>query len=233
MNPDEVISAEMLYKNDILNITKRALERVLAFRGPVDDEQSEQAMWVEIDGVADNEYTGGISLRPLADAGELDAVQQIGDLTLVVPSEDCDRLRGATIDWIDDQKLGGGGLAIINPNKPPASISLPVNAASPAMGDRPAIDLSGPLEQQVIQVLEQQVNPSIAAHGGHSELVAIEGTTAYLRLSGGCQGCSMATVTLGEGISVAITEAIPEIENVVDVTDHSSGNNPYYEQAKK
>ena len=57
--------------------------------------------------------------------------------------------------------------------------------------------------------------------------------TAYLRLGGGCQGCGMASVTLNQGIEVAITEAVPEIDDVVDVTDHASGSNPYFEPAKK
>ena len=82
-------------------------------------------------------------------------------------------------------------------------------------------------------VLDRDVNPAIAAHGGHAELAGIEGRTAYLRLGGGCQGCGMASVTLGQGIEIAITEAVPEIVDVVDVTDHASGANPYFEAAKK
>jgi Fe/S biogenesis protein NfuA len=86
---------------------------------------------------------------------------------------------------------------------------------------------------RVTAVLDREVNPSIASHGGHAELAGIEGTTAYLRLGGGCQGCGMATVTLSQGIEVAITQAVSEITQVVDVTDHASGTNPYFEQAKK
>jgi Fe/S biogenesis protein NfuA len=82
-------------------------------------------------------------------------------------------------------------------------------------------------------VLERQINPSIASHGGRADLVAVEEETAYLRLSGGCQGCGMASVTLGQGIEVAIKDNVPEITNVVDVTDHAGGANPYYEAAKK
>jgi Fe/S biogenesis protein NfuA len=97
----------------------------------------------------------------------------------------------------------------------------------------PLADLSGDVAQRVIQVLDRQVNPTIAAHGGRAELVAVEQGTAYLRLSGGCQGCAMATVTLSQGIEAAITQAVPEITSVVDVTDHQSGTNPYFEAAKK
>ena len=86
---------------------------------------------------------------------------------------------------------------------------------------------------RVLQVLDQQINPSIASHGGHAELVAVEDNTAFLRLSGGCQGCGMASVTLSQGIEVVIKEQVPEVTRVVDVTDHASGENPYFEAAKK
>jgi Fe/S biogenesis protein NfuA len=85
----------------------------------------------------------------------------------------------------------------------------------------------------VIQVLDEQINPAIAAHGGRAELVAVEDGVAYLRLGGGCQGCGLATVTLSQGIEVAILDAVPEVTQVVDVTDHASGTNPYFESAKK
>ena len=85
----------------------------------------------------------------------------------------------------------------------------------------------------MIQVLEEQINPAIASHGGHAQLVAVEDSIAYLRLGGGCQGCGMAAVTLSQGIEVAILDMVPEITEVIDVTDHSSGDNPYYEAAKK
>jgi Fe/S biogenesis protein NfuA len=94
-------------------------------------------------------------------------------------------------------------------------------------------DLSGDVAQQVLQVLDQQINPAIAAHGGRADLVAVEEGAAYLRLSGGCQGCGMATVTLGQGIEVTIKDNVPEIRQVIDVTDHASGTNPYFESAKR
>jgi Fe/S biogenesis protein NfuA len=118
-------------------------------------------------------------------------------------------------------------MVINNPNRP-----APAPASSPGMG-RPPADLSGDVAQRVLQVLEQQINPSIAAHGGMAELVAVEDDVAYLRLSGGCQGCGLASVTLTQGIEVAIRDSVPEVARVVDVTDHASGTNPYFEAAKK
>ncbi|MFW2339047.1 MAG: NifU family protein, partial [Acidimicrobiia bacterium] len=87
--------------------------------------------------------------------------------------------------------------------------------------------------ERVQHVLEHEVNPAIASHGGGARLISVEEDTVYLELMGGCQGCGMATVTLKHGIERIITEAIPEINSVVDVTDHAGGSNPYYQQSKK
>jgi Fe/S biogenesis protein NfuA len=203
----------------LVQITEQAREKVEGFRAGVAD-ADQQAMWIEVTGVQGGEWTYNMSLKPLDAAGPDDLVQHEGGLAVVIPARDAEALRGATVDWSDD--LMSGGLTIDNPNTP-----------SPAMGARPDADLSGEVPQRVMQVIEHQVNPAIAAHGGSAELVAVEESTAYVRLGGGCVGCGMATVTLSQGISVAITDAVPEIENVVDVTDHASGSNPYYEAAKK
>ena len=120
-----------------------------------------------------------------------------------------------------------------------AAIRTQLLTGSPGISDLspaivgPPVDLSGDVAQRVVQVLEQQINPSIAAHGGRADLVAVEDAAAYLRLSGGCAGCGMAAVTLSQGIEVALRQSVPEITRVIDVTDHAAGTNPYYEKAKK
>ena len=202
-----------------LAITEKALAKVRSFRAGIADADN-QAMWLEVTGVSGGEFTYNMTLKPLAAAGENEFVQRSEDLAIVVRESDLESLRGATIDWSDD--LMRGGLFVVNPNKP-----------SPAVGTRAPADLSGPIPERVRQVIDEQINPAIAAHGGSAELVAVEDATAYLRLGGGCVGCGMASVTLTQGIEVAITEAVPEIRDVIDVTDHASGTNPYYEPAKK
>jgi Fe/S biogenesis protein NfuA len=215
MSADDQTSAEPM-----LGMTDAAYDKVMGFLLQ-EAEPERQAMWLEVTGTSANQWTCSMALKPLDAAAPYDAVVRHRDLAIVVPECDFDKVRGATIDWLDDP-FGGGGLRVDNPNTP-----------SPAIGAPPPADLSGDVPQRVIQVLEQQVNPTIAAHGGAAELVAVEQETAYLRLGGGCQGCAMATVTLSQGIETAIIQAVAEITSVVDVTDHQSGTNPYFEAAKK
>ena len=215
MSADDQTSGERL-----LAITDAAYDKVMGFLLQ-EAEPERQAMWLEVTGTSANQWTCSLALKPLDAAAPYDAVVRQRDLAIVIPERDFDKVRGATIDWLDDP-FGAHGLRVDNPNTP-----------SPAIGAPPPADLSGDVPQRVIQVLDQQVNPTIAAHGGRAELVAVEQETAYLRLGGGCQGCAMATVTLSQGIEAAIIQAVPEITSVVDVTDHQSGTNPYFETAKK
>ena len=151
---------------------------------------------------------------------ETDQVVEQGGLTIVVPRLDAPALDQATIAM--DGKLGGG-LVIENPKTPAPT--------SPALALPPLPELQGDVGERVRQVLDVQVNPAIASHGGSAELVAVEDGSAYLRLGGGCQGCGMAAVTLKQGVESAILAAVPEVTRVVDVTDHASGSNPYYQPA--
>ena len=210
MSTDDQTSGERM-----LGITDAAYDRVMSFLLR-EAEPERQAMWLEVAGTSDNQWVCGLSLKPLDAAAPHDAIIRHRDLAIVIPECDFEKVRGATIDWLDDP-FAGGGLQVDNPNTPSPTIRVP-----------PPGDLSGDVAQRVVHVLAQQVNPSIAAHGGRAELVAVEQGTAYLRLSGGCQGCAMATVTLSQGIDTAIKQAVPEITSVVDVTDHQSGTNPYY-----
>ena len=89
------------------------------------------------------------------------------------------------------------------------------------------------IKEKVQQLFETQINPAVAQHGGNVELVDVKGNVVYLRLGGGCQGCGMADVTLKQGIEHAIRDLIPEVGDILDVTDHAGGSNPYYSPQKK
>jgi len=206
----------------VLNITEIARQKVLRVRAN-ENEPETLALWLEIAGVANGKYKYDMYFQPLDYAGPTDVVQRHDDLSVVIPAFSVDKVRGATLDVQGDPVEGG--LVLDNPNSPSPAVGV--------AGARPQADLSGDVAQRVLQVLDGQINPSIAAHGGRAELVAVEEGTAYLRLSGGCQGCGMASVTLSQGIEVVIKEQVPEVTRVVDVTDHASGENPYFESAKK
>jgi len=96
----------------------------------------------------------------------------------------------------------------------------------------PKPGLETPEGKAIWAVLEEEINPSVASHGGHISLVDVQGDTAYIRLEGGCQGCGMADVTLKQGVATQIQRVAPGITNVLDVTDHADGNNPYYQPGK-
>ncbi len=96
----------------------------------------------------------------------------------------------------------------------------------------PKPGLDTPEGLAVRRVLDEQINPSVASHGGHIALVDVQGDTVYIRLEGGCQGCGMADVTLKQGVEVAIKQAVPSINAVLDSTDHAGGQNPYFQAGK-
>jgi Fe/S biogenesis protein NfuA len=205
----------------VMSVTDAAREMVLAVRAEEADPES-LSLFVEVNGESAGAYTYDIWFQLRADAGPDDAVAESDGLSTVVPASSVDKLAGATLDV--GEVDGEPSLVIVNPNLPP-SMSRPA--------PRPEADLTSPVARAVLAVLEEQVNPSIAMHGGRADLVAVEDNVAYLSLSGGCQGCGLASVTLSQGIAVALQEAVPEITEVVDVTDHAGGSNPYYEPAKK
>lgn len=89
------------------------------------------------------------------------------------------------------------------------------------------------IKEKVQKLFDEEINPAVAMHGGHVELVDVKGDIVYVRLGGGCQGCGMADVTLKQGIEHAVRKVVPEIGDVLDVTDHAGGRNPYYSPEKK
>lgn len=183
------------------------------------------ALWVEVTGTMGAGYSYDLYFSDVADAPEGAAIGQDGEVTIVIPRPSVERLRGSRLEFATD---GGGGLVLVNPNHPtPEEMNPGVPAEILAMG------IEGQLAQLAISVLDNDVNPSIASHGGRADLVALDETNkvAYIKMSGGCQGCSMSRMTLSQGIETALRGAIPELSDVRDVTDHASGVNPFYADA--
>lgn len=203
----------------LMSVTEEAVERIIEIRDQEPGED-EYGLLIEITGLQGAQFGYSLSFVPLGETGNTDHIESHGDLTVIIPAADASNMAGAVLAMSSNPMTPG--LAIDNPNNP-----------SPTIPSAPAGDLTGPLAEQVAQVLDQQVNPAIAAHGGHARLVSEENGVVYLQLGGGCQGCGMAAVTLRQGIEQILRESIPEIVEIVDVTDHQSGDNPYYAASKK
>jgi Fe/S biogenesis protein NfuA len=137
-----------------------------------------------------------------------DVVEDGGGFQVFIDSASAPNLNGATLDFVEG--IHQSGFSIDNPN----SI------------------WTEPRAKAVQEVIDTQINPGVAAHGGFVTLLDVKEDTAYIALGGGCQGCGMANVTLKQGIEVLIKQAVPEINQVVDTTDHAGGTNPYYQPAK-
>ncbi|MFC1531396.1 NifU family protein [Gemmatimonadota bacterium] len=139
-----------------------------------------------------------------------DEIYEQGGFEVVVPKSSVDLLQDARVDWVESMQ--GSGFKVENPNIVPIGEGL----------------ADGPVADRVKHVIEMQVNPAIASHGGSVTLIEVRDDVVYLEMMGGCQGCGMAAVTLAQGIRRIIMENVPEVRDIVDVTNHDAGDNPYY-----
>lgn len=151
-----------------------------------------------------------LSLIAEDERAESDQVFDAGGFEVVIPGNSADLLDGATVDWVES--IEGSGFKVESPNLRPIGVDAP----------------TGGLADQVRHVIDLQVNPSIASHGGEINLVDVRDTVVYLEMSGGCQGCGMAAATLSQGVRRILMEALPQITEIQDVTNHAAGANPYY-----
>ena len=203
------------------DIGEQAIDKILEIKEQ-EPGDNEYALFLQIDGVQGNQYTYDLSFLDLEQARSDDKRLEFGSLTVIIASKDLDKFNNAKLELSDDP--AAPGLTMDNPN-----------TRSPEIFGNPdeMPELTGELAEKVQTVLESQINPAIASHGGVAQLVGVEGQDVYLKLGGGCQGCGMAQVTLTQGIETSLRDAIPEIGNIIDATDHASGDNPYFESSKK
>jgi Fe/S biogenesis protein NfuA len=198
----------------VLAVTPRAVEKVLELRSGEDDADV-MGLRVEVTGYVGIDYQYDLSFAPLEDVQDGDDVSVQSGLPVIVPANSLISLQGSTLDL--PANAAQGGLVIRNPNRP-----------NPLAGID--LELDGTTAEKVQTLLEQSINPSLAAHGGFATLLGVdeEAGNVYLTMGGGCQGCSMSRATLTHGIKAALLEAIPELKDVIDATDHSAGDSPFY-----
>ena len=152
----------------------------------------------------------GLAFVDKENVNDTDEVMKLADVDFYIAAEQTQYFEGVTLDYEDG--LAGSGFKFIDIPRVPK-------------------EYIGTLAEKVVKVLDEEINPGIASHGGFVSLVDIKGKDVIIQMGGGCQGCGMANVTLKDGIEVALKNAIPEIENIYDVTDHASGRNPYYKSS--
>ena len=194
--------------HDLLTFTDAASERIRSF---IDEDPAEGlAVRISVQNASPiaPEYEMAL-IEPFEREVEDKSFDAPG-FEVVVDSKSADILAGTRIDWVES--LQGSGFHFNNPNVQP-------------LGSAP---LDGPLVDRVQRVIDEQINPGVASHGGTVRLVDIRDNVVYVTMGGGCQGCGMASVTLTQGIKQMIRDAAPEIVDVQDVTDHAAGSNPYY-----
>ncbi len=197
----------------ILAVSDAAMATVLGIRSEEPDPAA-LGLRVEVTGSKGSEYVYDLCFSELASLEEGDLTYVIGDLAVIIPANSVDQLRGAELDL--PRSSGQGGLVIRNPNR-----------ADPLAGIE--IELTGDMAEQVAQLLEHSINPSLASHGGHATLVGVDDDkNVYITMGGGCQGCAASALTLSQGIKRSIMEHIPDVAEVIDATDHSAGENPFY-----
>ncbi|MGH7383413.1 MAG: iron-sulfur cluster assembly accessory protein, partial [Candidatus Methylomirabilales bacterium] len=190
----------------MLTITDAAKKKILAlFEG---EEQKDLALRVAIRGRGPGGFRYELQFVGAEERGAEDTVVNAGGFDVLVDPDSAPNLKGATVDFLDG--VTESGFKVDNPN--------------PLWTD--------PKAQAVQEAIDTQINPGVASHGGHVALLDVKDDIAYIALGGGCQGCGMADVTLKQGIEVLLKEAVPEIRQVIDTTDHAAGKNPFYQPSK-
>ena len=199
----------------MLKFTDRAREMVRAYMGEGDGAPEVLRIAMEGSPVAPEfELTLVSPGERREDERELD----VGGFTVLVAEGQAPTFEDAVVDFVE--RVNESGFEVrTKAREGPGAPSAATVAAIP----------QGPIADRVREVLNDQVNPAIAAHGGEITLVDVSGTEIYLEMSGGCQGCAMSRMTLRQGVERMLQETVPELTAVHDITDHASGEDPYYQ----
>lgn len=189
--------------SDMLSISPKAREMLDQFAEQA-DESNEMLLRVEIVGRGPNGFQYDLQFVSSDDRKDDDVELELEEMRVLVAARSVQYLEGATIDY--KETLMGGGFSFDNPN--------------PLWVDE--------LSKAVAEIIASEVNPVVASHGGHVDLIGVDSGKAIIAFGGGCQGCGMVDVTLKQGVEVMIKDSVPGISEVVDATDHTAGTNPFY-----
>jgi Fe/S biogenesis protein NfuA len=194
----------------IIEITEAALAKLVALRAEEPD-ADQLGLRLEIASRPGEEFRYELGFEEYLTAAFTDEVRTHGTLKVMIPGKDVDALSGATLDYTDTQ-----GLVIRNPNRPAAP-------------DIEGLTSDDELSAKVRELVANEVNPALAVHGGFVTYVGHDGAgTVYMTMGGGCHGCSMSRMTMLDGVQTMLAESVPEVTAVKDLTDHTTGENPYY-----
>lgn len=198
----------------IITITSAALAELVALRDTESD-ADRLGLRLEIISKPGEEFRYDLSFEVITKAAFTDEVRthtgEGASLKVIIPSDSRELLQDATLDH-----TSSAGLVVRNPNKPQAPVVE-------------GLVRDDALSAEVEAMIAAEVNPALASHGGFVTFVGHDKEgTAYLTMGGGCHGCSMSKMTMLDGVQTMIVEKIPAIQHVRDLTDHSSGENPFY-----
>jgi Fe/S biogenesis protein NfuA len=193
----------------VITVTDRAVAELIRLR---DAEPEGDRLGVRVEILSDEgiDFSYDLSFQIVTKAALTDVIRNHSGLKVIVPERDVDNLTGATLDFEP------GGLVLRNPNRP-----KPFKLDDVQRDDE--------ISAEVEAVIDGEVNPALAAHGGFITYVGHDGQgKAFVTMGGGCHGCSMSRMTMLSGVQEMIVAAVQPITKVVDVTDHATGENPYY-----
>ena len=194
----------------IITITDDALAELIKLRDAEEDAAS-LGLRLEIVSGAGEEFKYDLSLDEFRKAAFTDEVRTHGGMKVIIPAKDVELLQGAVLDYASST-----GLVIRNPNKPAAMVVE-------------GLVSDDAMSAEIEAVIAADVNPALASHGGFVTFVGHDNEgTAYLTMGGGCHGCSMSRMTMLEGVQRQLVEKVDGLERVRDLTDHTSGENPFY-----
>ncbi len=188
-------------------------------------------------GASESDESDFSAREPVSDAPQelLDQVQELIETRLQPAVRDSGggiefhSVVGATVNL----RLQGSAHAMLSQFEDMLRHYVPeIEKVQDVMDAIPKPGLETPTGKAVREVLDSRINPAVAGHGGHISLIDVRPPRVYLRLEGGCQGCGMADVTLKQGVEAEIMRAAPEITEILDVTEHAAGSNPYYQPGK-